>query len=106
MDQSLPHDIEAEQKVLGAAMRDPEALHTAYEVLGTTEAFYFPGHKIIFDHLLKLSAANTPIDLITLTDGLKRSGELECIGDWPYLASLAQNVATCPFQRIRQFKTE
>lgn len=93
LDRTMPHNLEAERKVLGAMMRDIEALHLSHEILGES-AFYQPSHQMIYDVLIELAAMNTAIDLLTLSEALERRGQLEAVGGSFYLAELAQSVAT------------
>ncbi len=92
-DRSLPHNIEAEKKVLGAMMRDMEALHRSHEIMGQAP-FYQPSHQKIYEILLELSSENVAIDLLTLSEALDRRGILNEVGGSFYLAELAQSVAT------------
>ncbi len=92
-DRTPPHNLEAEKKVLGAMIRDMEAIHRAHEILGA-DAFYQPSHQKIYDALIELSSKNTAIDLTTLSDLLERKGELKAIGGPYYLIEMAQSVAT------------
>ncbi|MBI1387476.1 MAG: replicative DNA helicase [bacterium] len=92
-DRTLPHNLDAERKTLGAMIRDREALHRAHEILGR-DAFYQPSHQIIYDALIDLDAQSIAIDLTTLADALDRGGRLETIGGPFYIAELAQSVAT------------
>ena len=93
VDRSLPHNLEAEKNVLGAMIRDSEALHRAYEMLGVG-AFYQPSHQKIYDVLIELSAKNVAIDLTTLSDVLERRGELNAVGGPFYLVEVSQSVAS------------
>lgn len=92
-DRAMPHNLDAERMVLGAMMRDREALHRAHEILGD-DAFYQPSHQVIYDALLQLSSQNIAIDLTTLSDALERQALLEAAGGHIALIELAQSVAT------------
>ena len=92
-DQTLPHSMEAERNVLGAMIRDRDAVHRAAEIL-TEESFYQPNHQKIFSALVELSTGNTHIDLVTLADLLEHKGDLELIGGGFYLAELVNSVTT------------
>ena len=92
-DRSLPHNLEAEKKVLGAMMRDQDALYRAQEILGD-EAFYQPSHQMIYNGLIQLSSQNIAIDLLTLSEYLERRNELNLVGGAFYLAELAHSVVT------------
>ncbi|MDX9752448.1 MAG: replicative DNA helicase [bacterium] len=93
IERSLPHNLDAEKCVLGAMIRDTEAVLKANEVLGEG-GFYQPSHQKIYDAILELTTSNIAVDFITLSDLLKQKGELETIGGSYYLAELAQSVIT------------
>jgi replicative DNA helicase len=88
-----PQNLEAEQSVLGAVLIDNNALIAALELIGQDD-FYKESHRRIFSSMAELFDRNEPIDLITLTDQLKRKNELETVGGSGYLASLASMVPT------------
>lgn len=93
VDKSLPHSLEAEKRVLGAMIRDADALYKVQGILGDS-AFYQPGHQKIFTTLIELASRGTAIDLMTLSDALERKGEINQVGGSFYLAELVQSVAT------------
>ncbi|HOQ17753.1 MAG TPA: replicative DNA helicase [Defluviitaleaceae bacterium] len=88
-----PHDIEAEQSVLGSMIIDHEAIVTASEIL-RGEDFYRPDHKIIYEACIDLFNQNSPIDLVTLKSRLEEMGLLEQVGGISYLSHLAASVPT------------
>jgi len=88
-----PQNIEAEQSVLGAILLDNDAINKALEILGP-EDFYREAHKKIFMRMCELSEKNEAIDLITLTEALKKNNEIESVGGVSYLASLVNIVPT------------
>src|SRR4030043_1720774 len=88
-----PQNVEAEQSILGAILIDNEALPKALEIIDN-EDFYKLTHRKIFNAMLELFDKNEPIDLITLTDYLRRKDELEAIGGVSYLSSLVNMVPT------------
>ena len=88
-----PQNLEAEQAVLGAILLDNQALYKSLEVLDPDE-FYRPAHKRIFKAMVELAEHNQVIDLVTLTDHLRRLEALESVGGSLYLTELAQSVAT------------
>jgi len=94
-----PHNLEAEQSVLGAIFLDSDvALSTVIDNL-TTDDFYRESHRTIFRAMLKLYEAKTPIDAITLTAELRGNGQIEAIGGPSYIAELAIAVPTATFVR-------
>lgn len=88
-----PQNIEAEQSVLGAILLDNDALNKALEIL-ILEDFYRESHRKIFRRMCDLSERNEAIDLVTLTELLKKNNEIESIGGASYLASLVNVVPT------------
>ncbi len=93
IDRLPPQNIEAEQSILGAILIDNEALPKALEVIDS-EDFYKQSHRKIFRSMVELFDRNEPIDLITLTDYMKRSEELDTVGGVSYLSSLVNMVPT------------
>jgi replicative DNA helicase len=75
LDRLPPQNLEAEQSVLGAILIDNNALPKSIEILDP-EDFYKPSHRKIFYAMTELFDKNEPIDLITLTDYLKKKDEL------------------------------
>lgn len=92
-DRTPPHNIEAEQAVLGAVFLEPEAIVTASEVL-LPEDFYRASHQRIFEAMLNLSDKGEPIDLVTVTTALSDAKLLEEVGGVSYLSDLANSVPT------------
>ncbi len=86
-----PSSIEAEQSVLGGLMLDNEKWENIYEIINL-EDFFSKSHQIIFNEMQKLSETYKPIDLITLSESLKKNKKLNIIGGFEYLAELSQNV--------------
>ena len=85
-----PHSVEAEQSVLGGLMLDNNTWDTVSEVL-LEEQFYRPTHRMIFRTMQKLIDDGRPIDVVTLSEELDRTAELEQAGGLEYLVSLARN---------------
>ena len=86
-----PHNSEAEQTVLAAALID----HTAVEKITTllkSDDFYFEANKEIFDSIKQVHSQNTPVDVLTVTDELKKRGKIDYIGGFEYLANLTENI--------------
>ena len=82
-----PYDEQAEASVLGAMLLDKSAITTAVEIIHA-EDFYYDSHKAIFEGILRLYNKNEPADMITLSDFLKKSGQLEAVGGYTYLGRL------------------
>jgi len=88
-----PHNIEAEESVLGAILIDKDSIIAVAEFL-KPEYFYKDAHERIYRAILKLYEEREPIDIITLTAKLKKGGDLEKIGGASYLTELANSVPT------------
>lgn len=88
-----PQNMDAEQSVLGGILLENEAINKVAEHI-TEEDFYRESHRKIFLSMLELFEKNEPIDLITLTDVLKKKNHLEDVGGAAYLSSLVDNIAT------------
>jgi replicative DNA helicase len=88
-----PQNIEAEQSVLGGILIENGAINKVMEIL-TVDDFYRDSHQRIFNALVDLSERDEPADLITLTNELRKSNQLDPIGGASYLASLIDSVPT------------
>lgn len=88
-----PHDIEAEQAVIGSMLTDKDAVISAIEVL-KEEDFYREDHKAIYSAILNLYNRSEPIDIITLKAELTSIGMFDKIGGLEYLAELPEKVPT------------
>jgi len=88
-----PQSLEAEMSILGGILIDNDAINRVLEML-TPDDFYRESHRKIFQAMMKLSDLREPCDLITMTDMLKKAGELEEIGGAAYLATLVDYVPT------------
>ena len=93
LDKLPPQNIEAEQSILGAILIDNDALPKALEILDP-EDFYKQSHRKIFNVMIELFEKSEPIDMITLTDDLKRRDEMEAVGGISYLSSLVNMIPT------------
>lgn len=93
IDKLPPQNIEAEQSVLGAIIFDNEALAKTIELL-TPEDFYKESHRRLYRSMIELFDKNEPIDIVTLTDYLRKTNELESVGGIPYLSELANSIPT------------
>lgn len=93
LDRMPPHNIEAEQAVLGAVFLEKEALITAMEIV-RPEDFYRTAHQRIFQCMIDLLERGEPIDLVTVTAELQNRKWLEEVGGVSYLTDLANAVPT------------
>ncbi len=88
-----PHDEEAEQAVLGAILIDKDAIISVSQLIDA-DHFYDDRHKEIYDAMNTLYEERKPIDLLTLTDFLKKKKKYDKIGGSAYLSSLTNVVPT------------
>ncbi len=88
-----PHNKEAERAVLGAVLMDEDAIIKVADILEHYH-FYDPRHKIVFKHIQSLFEGRKSIDVLTLTDRLKKKKELSKIGGATYLTDLVSSVPT------------
>ena len=88
-----PQAVEVEQAVLGAMMLEQQALSRAFEILDKS-CFYHASHGRIFEAMHTLFEQGTAVDQLTLTEELKRRGQLDDVGGVVYLAKLGSEVAT------------
>jgi len=88
-----PHDLEAEQSVLGAMLLDELAIIKVSEFLRPPD-FYRKNHEDIYRAALELLSQGEPIDIVTIGSELEKMGVLERVGGRSYLAQLEQAVPT------------
>src|SRR6266545_4187133 len=91
--QNPPHSYELEASVLGAILIDKDGLVKIADVLDTSD-FYENRHQIIYEAILHLYENRSPIDVLTLSDRLNATGNLEMAGGPSYLAELTNYVPT------------
>jgi replicative DNA helicase len=88
-----PHNLEAEQSVLGAMLIDRDAVAAVANVL-SPEDFYADKHQLLYAAVIAIYNRGEPVDLITVQDELRNRGQLDAVGDLPYLTSLVNMVPT------------
>jgi replicative DNA helicase len=88
-----PHDVAAEQCVLGGMLLSKDAISDVIEVIRPTD-HYRPAHQLVHEAILDLYARGEPADPITVSNELSRRGELARIGGAPYLHTLIASVPT------------
>lgn len=82
-----PHSNEAERSVLGSVLQDKEALYDVLELL-KPEEFYNDIHKEIYQSVLELYRKNEPVDILTVSEELKKRKSLDMVGGRSYIARL------------------
>ncbi|GJQ35394.1 MAG: replicative DNA helicase [Anaerolineales bacterium] len=89
----IPHSREAEEAVVGAVLINPEVYYDIAQFLSPDD-FYIHRNRWIWEAFIRLHEARTPIDLLTLSEDLERTGQLNEIGGSAYLTSLINQVPT------------
>ncbi|MFH2142100.1 MAG: replicative DNA helicase [Bacteroidota bacterium] len=88
-----PQAVDLEEAVLGAIMIEKDAVIPIIDIL-KPEAFYKDAHRIIFEAMLELSKKLIPIDLLTITEELRKQKKLEEVGGAFYITQLTSKVAS------------
>ena len=91
-----PHNLEAERSVLGSVLLDNEVFATLEGTL-VPEHFYKEGHRKVWRALDRLFRSGEPMDLVTVSEELRQSGELENVGSVAYLIGLTDAVSTAAY---------
>jgi replicative DNA helicase len=90
-DKMVPHNVEAEEAVLGSLLIDPEALFRVSPFL-KGEDFYIQKNAWVYEAILAIHERREPIDFVTLCDELERRGQLEEVGGAAYITHLVNAV--------------
>ena len=88
-----PQALDLEEAVLGAMMLEKDKLATVIDIL-KPEVFYKTEHQLIYGAIQRLFAQIKPIDILTVTEDLRQSGELDQVGGPYYIAMLTNRVAS------------
>jgi len=88
-----PQAVDLEEAILGALMLEKDALTSVIDILHP-ESFYKDTHRIIFQAIRKLFEKSQPIDILTVTNQLKSSGELDLVGGPFAITQLTNRVAS------------
>ena len=88
-----PHDLEAEQAIIGSMLTDKDAVISAMERL-KKEDFYREDNQSIFEAIVNLYNKSEPVDIITVKDELESMGMFEKVGGLEYLSELPEKVPT------------
>ena len=91
MNREIPHNIDAEQSVLGAMFLTKKALQKALELLDGSE-FYSDNHAKIFECMKNLEAKGSIVDITTVADELSNKNWLKQVGDIEYLTEIIESV--------------
>jgi len=85
-----PHSIQAEQSVLGGLMLDNQTWDSVADKVVETD-FYRRDHRLIFRAIAQLAEKQDPFDVVTLSEVLETTGELQDVGGLAYLSMLARD---------------
>jgi replicative DNA helicase len=88
-----PQALDLEEAVLGAMMLEKDKLAAVIDIL-RPEVFYKTEHQLIYSSIQRLFAQIKPIDILTVTEDLRQSGELEQVGGPYYIAMLTNRIAS------------
>ncbi len=88
-----PQAVDLEEAVLGALMLEKDALTAVVDIL-SQNSFYKDAHKLIYESILDLFNQGEPIDLLTVTNQLRKNGNLELVGGAYYITELTSKVSS------------
>jgi len=88
-----PQALELEEAVLGAMMLEKDALTAVIDIL-KPQAFYKEANERIFGAIERLFSRSEPVDILTVTQELKKTGELDLVGGAYYITQLTNRVAS------------
>lgn len=92
-DRVPPHNLEAEESVLGSMLLSRDAIAEVLELLHEDD-FYRPAHRTVFRSVLDLYAHGQAVDPVTVAEELRRGGELADVGGAPFVHTLVSSVPT------------
>ena len=92
-DKIPPQNLAAEQSVIGSMLLDKNAVVKVIEML-RPESFYRDAHRYIYESILELFDRGEPVDLVTVTENLRKAGKLDAVGGSVYVADLLNSVPT------------
>lgn len=88
-----PQAVEVESAVLGAMLLEKEAIAKVLAIMDPS-AFYKPAHQLMYKAMIDLFERSEPVDLITLSEELRRRGDLEKIGGEYYINDLTTKISS------------
>lgn len=89
-----PQSLDAEAAVLGSMLSDQEACNAVLSIITNDEAFYSPVHRTILNAIVVLEKDNIPVDIVTISDELKKREQLSEVGGLDYLQRLVESVVS------------
>ncbi|MBP7796048.1 MAG: replicative DNA helicase [Elusimicrobiales bacterium] len=93
INKTYPNSVEAEMAVLGTMLVNKDSIETIIEIL-KPEHFYLDTHKIIFETILKLNDSKKSVDIVIVSEELKKINRLDDIGGMKYLTDLVEKVSS------------
>jgi len=87
-----PQAPDLEEAVLGAAMLEKDTFAQILEIIQSEDCFYVDAHQKIYSAMRRLFDKGTPVDLLTITEELRKTNELELVGGAYYLTRLTMSV--------------
>lgn len=88
---TLPASLDAEVTLLGNMIQDARSVDTAFEIVRSSDEFYYSAHRIIFDAMISLNARGQGINRVNLVDCLMTSGNLDKAGGVNNIVNIANN---------------
>src|SRR3989339_93370 len=88
-----PQNVAAEQSVLGSMLIDKTAIVKGIEIL-KPDSFYRDAHSFIFEAILDLFERGEPVDLVTVSEMLRKNGRIDAVGGTVYVTDLINSVPT------------
>lgn len=89
-----PSHIDLEEAVLGAILSERDAAQTAADVFGEVNPFYLSANLVLYEAIYAMHTAFRPIDILTVTSELKKTGKLESVGGRHKIVDLTNRVAS------------
>jgi replicative DNA helicase len=89
-----PQAPELEEAILGAIMLEKDKLAEVLEIIQSPDCFYGPANQKIYASIRRLFDKGMPVDLLTVTEELRKSSELELVGGPYYLTNLTMNIVS------------
>lgn len=87
-----PQAVDMERAVLGALMLEKDSIYEVIQIL-SPGSFYVNAHSLIYEAILTLAMSKKPVDMLTVSEELKREGQLDACGGFSYIADLTSNIA-------------
>lgn len=93
LERELPQDLDAEKAVLGSMMMSAAVVDEVVPILLGSEPFFVPAHRLLYHAIVDQHDTGDPMDLILVSDRMRRAGTLEAAGGQTYMIELAESFA-------------